>query len=105
MQEYPRHSDSKMSISDCQKKLRDIYLEKDSVRGVDASFMYFISEVGELAEAIREGENVEKEFADCAAWLLSVANLVGIDIEMCMNKYYLTCPNCNEVPCTCCSKP
>jgi len=98
-------SDSQLSLSKCQRIIRKTYLEKDSKRGVDATFLYFVSEVGELAEAIREGENLEKEFADCTAWLMSVANLLDIDLEKCMKSFYLACPNCGTIPCTCISKP
>ena len=42
--------------------------------------MYFMEEVGELAEALREPEqhDLDGEFADCLAWLTSLAHLAGV---------------------------
>ena len=98
------HSES-LSLRSIQEILRGIFLNKDSARGIDGTFMYFVSEVGELAEALRTGEDIEKEFADSLAWLISVANLAGIDFEEVMRKYYLICPDCKSNPCKCNSKP
>ncbi len=104
-QDTTHPSKGSLTLADCQRLMRDTYFEKDSKRGVDATFMYFVSEVGELAEALRENDNLEKEFADCLAWLVSVANLKGIDLDNVMKKHYLKCPNCGEMPCCCVSKP
>ena len=94
------------SISDFQRRLAEIYLEKDSERGLDGTFMYLVSEVGELAEALREEhEDVDKEFADVLAWLLSVANIAGVDVQKCMEHHYFVCPDCEQNPCKCDSKP
>ena len=98
------HSDGS-SIKEVQRILAEIYLAKDSKRGLDGTFMYLVSEVGELAEALRDGVGVEKEFADVFAWLLSVANIAEIDLEDCMKKFYLKCPDCQSNPCACNSKP
>ena len=69
--------------------------------------MYLIEEIGELATALRE-ESIEEcgsEFADCFAWLISIANLKGIDVEKEFVKKYSKCNVCLDIPCICDSKP
>jgi len=40
-------------------------------------------------------EAAEKEFADGIAWLASLANIMGIDLERAaLNKYDNKCPKC-----------
>ena len=54
-------------------------------------FTQFIEEVGELAEALlgkRDRRGVEEEIADVLAWLLSIANLAGVDVEESFKKKY-----------------
>jgi len=44
----------------------------------------------------------EKEFADVIAWLASLANIMGIDLEKAsINKYNYKCPKCQKSPCQC----
>ena len=43
-----------MNLTEFQQFVADTYGEKDSKRGIAGTFMYFMEEVGELAEAIRE---------------------------------------------------
>ena len=59
------------------------YLEKDRTRGTPATFMWFMEEVGELSTALREGtlEEQKGEFADVYAWLMTLANLAGVDMQ------------------------
>ncbi len=78
-----------MDIRSFQELIRKVYLEKDSARGLDGTFMYFVEEVGELATALREEDRAAQagEFADVFAWLLSLANLAGIDMEEALEKY------------------
>jgi NTP pyrophosphatase (non-canonical NTP hydrolase) len=85
--------------------MAEMYLAKDSRRGLDGTFMYFVSEVGELAQALRDGVGREEEFADALAWLLSVANLAEVDLQHCFEQRYLKCPHCSLNPCICKSKP
>ena len=57
-----------------------------------------------LYEALEEGdkEAAEKEFADVIAWLASLANITGIDLEKAaVNKYSNKCPKCQQSPCHC----
>ena len=45
-----------MTIAEFQKKIEQIYLERDSRRGLPGTFMWFVEEVGELATAIRTNQ-------------------------------------------------
>ncbi len=84
--------------------MREIYYERDNSRGLAETFMWFVEEVGELARAIRDGDHelMESEFADVLAWLASLANLVGVDLEKAaFSKYDGKCPRCGKVPCIC----
>ncbi|MEO1495676.1 MAG: MazG nucleotide pyrophosphohydrolase domain-containing protein [Planctomycetota bacterium] len=81
-----------------------MYHEKDVARGVDATFMWLIEEVGELASALREGTAEEQrgEFADVVAWLTTIANVAEIDLtEALREKYGEGCPGCSQFICTC----
>lgn len=60
-----------------------MYFEKDSQRGIYATFTWLVEEVGELAEALlsNDSDSIQEELADVIAWTVSIANLKGIDIE------------------------
>ncbi|MFP6574710.1 MAG: MazG nucleotide pyrophosphohydrolase domain-containing protein [Pirellulaceae bacterium] len=81
-----------------------MYLEKDVARGIDGTFMWLIEEVGELAAALRDGSHEEKlgEFADVLAWLTTIANVAGVDLnEAVQQKYGAGCPGCGQYICRC----
>lgn len=92
-----------MEIDKFQKLIEDIYLKKDTERGLSKTFMWFTEEVGELSRALRENnkEEMKKEFADVLAWLFTLASLSGITMEETISKYTAGCPVCKEIPCTC----
>ena len=93
-----------LTLSRFQQIIRDIYDAKDRQRGVPATFMWFLEEVGELATALRSGSPQEQaaEFADVLAWLTTLANGVGVDLEKAVQeKYGAGCPGCGQTPCTC----
>ena len=80
-----------ITIRCAQEAIRKSYYERDSKRGLYATFTWLVEEIGELAEALlgkRDKEGVEEEIADVLAWLLSVANLVNIDVEEAFKKKY-----------------
>ncbi|AHL22246.1 MazG nucleotide pyrophosphohydrolase domain-containing protein [Thermococcus nautili] len=93
-----------MELREFQNMIREIYFHKDSKRGVEKTFLWFVEEVGELSEAIRKNdrEAMEEEFADVLAWLASLANLLGVDLEEAAKKKYPgVCPYCGKKPCEC----
>jgi NTP pyrophosphatase (non-canonical NTP hydrolase) len=93
-----------LTLAELQGVIRDLYDAKDRRRGVEGTFMWFMEEVGELASALRNGSHAERtlEFADVLAWLATLANVVGVDLEEAVRqKYGLGCPGCRQVPCVC----
>ncbi len=92
-----------MEIKEFQNLIYRIYFKKDSARGVGNTFQWFTEEVGELARAIRKKERklMEEEFADCFAWLTSLASINGVDMEDAVLKYKDGCPKCGEMECEC----
>ena len=49
-----RSGEAGVTIGAFQNLIRNMYLEKDIARGVPATFMWLMEEVGELASALRE---------------------------------------------------
>ncbi|MFT7617739.1 MAG: NTP pyrophosphatase (non-canonical NTP hydrolase) [Planctomycetota bacterium] len=92
-----------MKVSEFQKTIEDIYLVKDSSRGVSGTFVWFVEEVGELARAIKgsDRDNLEEEFADVFAWLSTLASMTGVDLAEAASKYAKGCPKCHATPCHC----
>ena len=44
----------------------------------------------------------EREFADVLAWLATLANIAGVDLEAAVRaKYGGGCPGCGKTPCAC----
>jgi NTP pyrophosphatase (non-canonical NTP hydrolase) len=94
-----------MTLADLQQRIRDLFGAKDAKRGVEGTFMWFMEEVGELSAALRDSkdrDNLVLEFADVLAWLATLANIAGVELEDAMNrKYGSGCPRCANTPCTC----
>jgi len=93
-----------LTLSELQQIIRETYGDKDRKRGIPATFLWFMEEVGELATALRSGSDEEKalEFADVLAWLATLANGAGVDLEQAVRKKYgQGCPGCGKVPCSC----
>ncbi len=93
----PRES-RPLTIAAFQSLIRDRYFPTDSARGTPGTFMWFVEEVGELATALQDNApgktptaeqraNLEDEFADVLAWLTTLANINGVDLERALAKY------------------
>jgi NTP pyrophosphatase (non-canonical NTP hydrolase) len=92
------------SLAQLQDVIRTTYDARDRRRGVEGTFMWFMEEVGELAAALRGGDRDEQaaEFADVLAWLATLANVAGVDLEAAVRaKYGGGCPGCGQSPCRC----
>ncbi|MCB9849672.1 MAG: nucleotide pyrophosphohydrolase [Phycisphaerales bacterium] len=97
-----------MTLDDFQALIERMYSAKDRERGSTATFLWLCEEVGELAAAIREGTREEKEgeFADVLAWVVTLANVEGINLSAALHKKYGEgCPGCGLKVCTCNEKP
>lgn len=92
-----------MDLNKYQELIEKIYYKKDSKRGLDRTFNWLVEEIGEFSRAIRkrDREKIKEEFADCLAWLMSVASILDIDAEEAMAKYRNGCPKCRQSPCEC----
>ena len=87
-----------MTIAEFQQHILNRFGDRDKERGVWPTFGWFMEEVGELATALQnnaagksptpaERANLEEEFADVIAWLTTIANINGIDLEHALKKY------------------
>lgn len=92
-----------MHIAEFQELMRRTYLERDRRRGADGTFRWLVEEVGEVARALRHGdaESLRHELGDALAWLASVANVAGVDLQEAADRYAGGCPRCGEIPCAC----
>ena len=87
-----------------QRMILQMYGAKDAARGDAATFLWLTEEFGELATAVRAGSQDElaAEMADVLAWLATLANIRGIDLEAAVvRKYGRGCPGCRQSPCVC----
>ena len=94
----PTPSPAPLTFAAFQSLIRDRYLSTDAARGTPGTFMWFIEEIGELATALQDNApgktptpaqraNLEEEFADVIAWLTTLANVNGVDLEKALSKY------------------
>jgi NTP pyrophosphatase (non-canonical NTP hydrolase) len=97
-----------MTIREFQTLIDRMYSDKDRRRGTPATFLWFVEEVGELARSIarKETGNLPTEFADVLAWLATLANVEGVDLQDAVLKKYVKdgCPGCGQAVCTCSDK-
>jgi len=93
-----------MTLAELQGLIRSMYMPRDVSRGIEGTFMWLVEEVGELATALRSEDRAAQaaEFADVLAWLATIANVAGIDLDKAVTeKYGNGCPGCQEIPCSC----
>jgi NTP pyrophosphatase (non-canonical NTP hydrolase) len=93
-----------MQLGEFQRLIRTMYHDKDAARGVEGTFMWLTEEIGELATALRSGTREEQalEFADVLAWLVTIANVAGVDLDDAVRRKYGTgCPGCGQLACGC----
>lgn len=92
-----------MQLSEFQEVIRRTFHERDRTRGANGTFRWMVEEVGELARSLRHDDRADRihEVGDVLAWLASVANLAGVDLEEAASRYADGCPTCGHLPCTC----
>ena len=89
-----------MTLGEFQQLIRDRYFATDSVRGAPGTFLWFVEEIGELAEVIGQAQRgdfddatrqarLEEEFADVLAWLTTLANIHDIDLDRAVTRKYV----------------
>lgn len=95
--------DPRVHIGEFQQLIDRMYSDKDRRRGSAKTYLWFSEEIGELASAIAKNDkqNMEEEFADVLAWLTTLANVEGIDLERAIRKFTGGCPGCSQMVCAC----
>lgn len=96
-----------MEIREFQQVIDRMYSARDRQRGAAKTFLWFTEEVGELARAIAKGNdpaNLGEEFADVFAWLVTLANVEGVDLQDAVRKFTEGCPGCGQMVCVCQAK-
>jgi len=95
-------------IREFQRAIEEIYFDRDSRRGVEGTFVWFIEEVGELAKEIKrwqqgkgDRKRLMEEFSDVFAWLTTLASLLDVEMEEAAQRYAHGCPKCGKKPCQC----
>jgi NTP pyrophosphatase (non-canonical NTP hydrolase) len=93
----------RVHLREFQQLIDRMYSDRDRRRGAAKTFLWFAEEVGELASAIAKQDraNLPAEFADVLAWLVTLANVEGIDLEAALSKFTGGCPGCGQMVCTC----
>jgi NTP pyrophosphatase (non-canonical NTP hydrolase) len=92
-----------VDLAEFQDLMRRTYLDRDLRRGRDATFRRLVEEVGELARSLRREDPKARieEVSDVLAWLASLANQAGVDLEEAAARYGDGCPKCGRIPCEC----
>ena len=92
-----------MELRAFQDLMGQTYGDRDRARGVSASVAWLVEEVGELAQAIRKGDDDARlhELGDVLAWLASIAGQLGLSLEGAAARYAGGCPRCGAIPCAC----
>ena len=77
--------------------------DRDRERGVAATVAWLTEELGELAQAVRKGDDDARlhELGDVLAWLASLADQLGLSLEDAARRYAAGCPRCTSIPCAC----
>ena len=78
-------------MSALQQIVRERYFATDNKRGIYHTALWFHEEVGELSSAIARGDkqNAKEEFGDVLMWLLTLANLMEVDMEEVVAEYLI----------------
>ena len=90
------HMVQDMTIHEFQELIKNRYFATDSERGIAKTFLWLSEEFGELAHALGKFErgdpdieNLNEEFADVLAWLVTLANITEIDLTQAIQNKYI----------------
>jgi NTP pyrophosphatase (non-canonical NTP hydrolase) len=92
-----------MQLAAFQDLMARTYGERDRARGTSATVAWLTEELGELAQAVRKGDDEARlhELGDVLAWLASLAGQLGLSLEDAAARYADGCPRCGAIPCRC----
>ena len=91
------------TLAGFQDVIARTYGERDADRGLPSAVAWLAEEVGELAQAIRKGDDAQRlhELGDVLAWVTSIAAQLGLSMEDAAQRYVDGCPVCGAIPCAC----
>lgn len=76
---------------------------------MERTLLRTFQELAELSDAISKGnprKDIEDEMADVFAWVISIANLLEVDLAAALlDKYNNACSKCGKSPCECVDAP
>ena len=92
-----------MELGTFQDLMFSTYGTRDLERGTAATVAWLAEEMGELAQAVRKGDDAQRlhELGDVLAWLASLAAQLGLTLEDAAARYAQGCPRCGGLPCAC----
>ena len=92
-----------MELAALQDVIERTFGERDRERGIPSTVAWLAEELGELAQAVRKGTRAEQEheLADVLAWVATLANQLGIELTVAVDRYRAGCPRCAALPCAC----
>ncbi|MBL89793.1 MAG: pyrophosphohydrolase [Actinobacteria bacterium] len=78
-----------MDLNQLQTLMETLYGEDDRNRGLPSTVAWLCEEIGELAQAVRKGspEDQLHELGDVLAWLASLANQLGLSLDVAIARY------------------
>lgn len=91
------------SFAELQARLKRTYGNRDRARGAAMTIAWLFEEVGDLAKAARRGTRDEQlnELSDVMAWVVALANQLGLSIDEALARYADGCPRCKADVCVC----
>ena len=97
---------SRMTLGELQQLIRDTFGAKDGRRGDcrarSCGSWRKSANWPPRFVAMTPEEATATEFADVLAWLATLANIAGVDLEEAVRaKYGAGCPECHRMPCVC----
>ena len=92
-----------MDLAELQDVIDRTFGDRDRARGTAATVAWLAEEVCELAQAVRKGSREAQvhEFGDVIAWVATLANQMGVDLTLAVERYRNGCPRCGALPCAC----
>ena len=92
-----------VDFAELQDVIERTYGDRDRERGVSATVAWLTEEIGELAQAVRKGTHEDRvhEFGDVVAWVATLANQQGVDLNEAIERFARGCPKCEAIPCAC----
>lgn len=99
-----KREDMPQSLAEWQQSLANIYGRVNKITMLIQVWLHVSEEVGEICAAYRLklNHNLEEEIADAAAWILSTATKLNVNLQdMILKQYPGRCDVCGQERCQC----